>query len=93
MQISLKQLSTTKVQLNLVADNEMLEHVHSHVVEEMGRGVQVAGFRKGHAPANVVEKSLDQQTLQAQFVDHALNEMYGRSIVEKKLRQIGRAHV
>ncbi len=93
MQISLKQLSTTKVQLNLVADNEMLEHVHSHVVEEMGRGVQVAGFRKGHAPANVVEKSLDQQTLQAQFVDHALNEMYGRSIVEKKLRPVGQPAV
>lgn len=93
MQTTIKNLTPTKVEITIVADTETLARVHTAVVEEMAKGVQVAGFRKGHAPAAMAEKALDQQQLQNRFLDGALSELYGQAIVEKQLRPVGQPEV
>lgn len=93
MQITTKQLTPTRTQLTLVADEELLNRVHKAVVAELGKQVQVAGFRKGHAPAHTAEKAIDPQQLQSHFLDGALNELYGQAIVEKQLRPVGQPEV
>ncbi len=93
MQTTVKHLTPTKVELTLVADDDTLSLVHSAVVADLAKGVQVAGFRKGHAPAAVAEKAIDQQQLQTRFLDSALSELYSQAVVENQLRTVGQPAV
>lgn len=93
MQTTVKNLTPTKVELTIVADSETLTRVHTAVVTEMAKDVQVTGFRKGHAPAAMAEKALDQQQLQSRFLDGVLSEVYGQAIVENQLRPVGQPAV
>lgn len=93
MHTTLKQLTPTKVELTVEADVELIQRVKDAVVADMAKGVQVTGFRKGHAPAAMVEKAVDQTQLQSRFLDAAISELYGAAIVEKQLRPVGQPKV
>lgn len=93
MQISTKQLTPTKIEITVAADDSLLTRVKDAVLKDMAKDVQVAGFRKGHAPAHVVEKAVDQSQLQSRFLEGAVSEMYAHAIVEKQLRPVGQPNV
>ena len=93
MQTTKNQLSPTKVELTVVADQAFLDKVKDHVLGDVARTVNIAGFRKGHAPKALVEKSVDQGNLQAQFLDHAINDLYVQAIGDEKLRPVSQPEV
>jgi trigger factor len=93
MQTTVKNLTPTKVEITIVADGDTLSRVHTAIVADMAKEVQVTGFRKGHAPAAMAEKVLDQQQLQSRFLDGVLSESYGQAIVENQLRPVGQPEV
>lgn len=93
MQITLKKLNPTKVELVLLADEAQLDSAKAKTLRELGKDVSLAGFRKGHAPAHLVEKAVDQSLLQNNFLDTVLNDMYGQAIIEKRLRVVAQPEV
>ena len=93
MQTIKNQLSPTKVELTIVADQALLDTVKEHVLSDIARTMNIAGFRKGHAPKTLVEKHADQGNLQAQFLDHAINDMYSNAITGEKLRPVSQPEV
>lgn len=93
MQITQKSLSPTKVELTISADQAFMDRVKDHVLGDLSKQVNMAGFRKGHAPKALIEKNVDQSTLQSQFLDHALNDLYGEAIVQEKLRPVAQPDV
>ncbi len=88
MQTTTKKLSPTKFELTIVADDTMLASVKERVVVELAKDVNMAGFRKGHAPKALVEKSVDQNTLQTRFLDIAVNDMYVKAVNDNKIRPV-----
>jgi trigger factor len=60
---------------------------------QLARTVKVPGFRAGHAPLPVIEKNVDQQSLQTDFLDAMVNQMYVQAITEHKLRPVNRPDV
>jgi trigger factor len=93
MQVTKKNLSETKVQLTLTADAEMLQGVKQVILKEFARDMKIQGFRAGKAPLQMVEKHADPQRLQAEFLDHAVNQLYGAAIDEHKLRPVAQPDV
>ena len=88
MQVTKKNLSDTKVQLTLVADAEQLQAAKNEALEHLAKDVRLQGFRKGKAPASLVEKNIDQATLQTEFLDRAINLMYVTALYQEKLRPV-----
>lgn len=88
MQITRKDLSATKVNLSITADKAELTAFKKHVLEKLASDVKLPGFREGKAPLNLIEKNIDPQKLQAEFVDDAINHLYGDAIRDEKLRPI-----
>lgn len=86
MQIIKQQLDTTKVSLVVSAELKELADLKQKVVGRLGTNAKVAGFRAGKAPANIVEKQLDQTLLQSEFLDAAVNQLFAASIKHEKLR-------
>ena len=93
MNVSKSQISPTKVELAVEADQAFLGKVKDHVLGDLARGVNVAGFRKGHAPKNIVEKHTDPATLQNEFLQHAVNDLYIEAVSAEKLRPVGNPEI
>ncbi len=93
MQITSKKLTPTKVELTLHADQAQMDHAKSRTLHELSKDVSLAGFRKGHAPEHLVEKSVDQTLLQNRFLDAVINDMYSQAIIEEQLRVVAQPEV
>ncbi|HET6924682.1 MAG TPA: trigger factor [Candidatus Saccharimonadales bacterium] len=93
MQVALEKLNPTKFKLTITADSELLLQVKGHVLGDLAKQVKLPGFRAGKAPAELVEKNVDQSVLQQEFLEHAVNELYTRAVQEKQLRPVAQPQV
>lgn len=93
MQVHTKQLSDTSVELGIVADTAELDEIKTETLKHMRQHVKVAGFREGQTPLAMVERNADQNTLQAEFLDNAVNRLYVDAATEAKLRPVGQPQI
>lgn len=93
MQINREQIEPTKVKLSILAEQKELDKVKQHVVRDLSKNVKVPGFRAGKAPANLIEKQIDPSVLQSEFVDHAINDLYGDAIDQTGLRPVSQPQI
>ena len=93
MHVTRKDISETKVLLTVTASEAVLADYKTALLEKLAADVKVQGFRDGKAPLNVVEKNIDPQKLQAEFVEEAINQLYIAAVREEKLRPIDNPQV
>ncbi len=93
MQVTKNNLSETKVQMQLVGDQEQFKAAKKQALQSLAGSVKVQGFREGKAPLSIIEKQVDQTRLQADFVEFALNLMYTAAISQEKLRPIDQPQI
>ncbi len=93
MKVTRKDTSPTKLRLTITAGTEDLAPIKHHVLRHFAPNVKVPGFRAGHAPAAMVEKYANQQALLDEFIEHALNDLYGKAIEAEKLRSAAQPKV
>ncbi len=86
MNVAKEVKSPTKVVLSVSAAAAELEPIKRHVLSHFSKDVKVPGFRAGKAPAHLIEQSVNQKALLDEFMEHALNDLYGRAIDSEKLR-------
>ena len=89
MQIKRTALTNTKVKLAITSDQATLDTIKAHVLKHLAsEHVKLPGFRAGKAPLSLVEKSVDQNLLQSEFLDEAVNRMYAQAIRAEKIRPV-----
>ncbi len=88
MQVNRKNISETVIHLDIVAEPAELAKYKTHILEKLAPEVKIQGFREGKAPLNVIEKNLDPQKLQAEFVEDVINHLYGDAIRKENLRPV-----
>ncbi len=93
MQVHKTNVDQTTIKLILEADQELLEETKKQVLQRLRRTVKVSGFRAGKVPFELVEKNVDQQALQSEFLDAALNRMYGAALAEHNIRPVSQPQV
>lgn len=93
MQVTKQITSPTNVKLTIVADAEQLESIKQSVLQQLSQNVKLQGFRPGKAPLNLVEKSVDQNALQSEFLERAVNELYVAAIDQERVRPVAQPQV
>ena len=93
MQISRTDKSPTQISLLIRADSADLTPIKNHVLGHFAHNIKVPGFREGTAPAALVEKHIDQRALADEFIEHALNQLYGQAVDQEKLRTASKPQV
>lgn len=88
MQVKRQQINPTKVKLTIAGDQKVIDQVKQVTLEKLSLNVRVPGFRPGKAPANLVEKQLDQSLFQAEFLEQAVNHLYVEAAQHEKLRPV-----
>lgn len=94
MQIKLTRNSETNVTATIVVDQSTLDKIKLSTLKQLNSPtLKVQGFRAGKAPLEMVEKQLDPDALQAEFIDNVLNFAFGQVVSKEKLRTIGQPAV
>jgi len=89
MQVKKQVISDTRVKLTVIADQEFIDNVKSLVLRRIGdRDIKIPGFRAGKAPLNLIEKNIDSNALQQEFLEEAINRMYETAVKNENLRPI-----
>src|SRR3954471_429678 len=88
MQVTKEQVNPTKIKLSVTADQSFLDKVKQAVLKRLSQNIKVPGFRAGKAPAHLVEKQLDQASLQSEFIDEAVNQLYPKVIEQERIRPV-----
>jgi trigger factor len=88
MQIKREQISPTTVKLSINVDKAVLDSTKQSVLKKLAQDAKLPGFRQGKAPANMVEKQVDQSVLQSEFLDQVINQVYVDAVQQEKLRPV-----
>ncbi len=88
MQVKKSAVSDTKVTVTVSAGEKELSVIKDHVLGHFQGKVKVPGFRAGKVPPELLEKHVDPQALQSEFVEEAVQQLYGAAIQDLKLRPV-----
>ncbi len=88
MQATTKSIDSTTTELTVTLNEADLASVKSAVLKDLSKDVNLAGFRKGHAPEAIVEKNVDQALLQNRFLDEAVQKYYAEAAIKEGLRPV-----
>lgn len=78
----------TEVTLTITAAPEDLEPIKQLVLKKLAKNVKIPGFRGGKVPPQLVEKHVDQATLQTEFLDEAMTQLYARATEQENVRPV-----
>lgn len=88
MKFNITHPTKTLAQVTITADASELERYKAKVLQKFQAELKLAGFRKGNAPVALVEKSVDQNMLQQEFLEEAMTTLYTAAAKSEKLRPI-----
>ncbi|HEY5714623.1 MAG TPA: trigger factor [Candidatus Gracilibacteria bacterium] len=86
-------ISGSRVQFGLTIDEKDFQAAQKKIIQQHKENVSAKGFRKGHAPDNVVIASLGIERLANESIDQALTDHYRHFIEKNKLQVINRPEV
>ncbi len=72
---------------------EQLQKHRAAVLADMGKDVELKGFRKGHVPETMLMKHLGEMAILQEMANHALSEHYPHILEEYSLDAIGRPNI
>ena len=90
MDIIVKKLPESKIEMSITLSWEEWQGEMGHAVEHLGKDVKVAGFRPGKVPRDVIEKRFGKEALLIEAAEHAISHSYPKALKEKKIEAIGR---
>ncbi|HTE21583.1 MAG TPA: trigger factor [Candidatus Limnocylindria bacterium] len=93
MQVKKTNPSPTQAVLTVIADEAELAAIKAHVLTHFQSKVKVPGFRAGKVPAELLEKHVDAATLQSEFLEEAIEQLYVSAAREHQLRPVDRPQI
>lgn len=93
MQIQRTDNSATSITFAILANEQDLTPIKNQVVARLSKNVKLPGFRSGKAPQALIEKNLDQNLLQSDFLDEAMTQLYAKATATEKVRPVTRPEV
>ena len=94
MQVKTTKLTDTKFKLTVTADQQLLDNVKQQVLRHLGsKHVKLPGFRAGKAPLNLIEKHVDPNLMQQEFLEEAVNRMYVQAVKSENIRPVSQPQV
>ena len=88
MQANLEKINSTKVKLNVEANQAELTQAKDQAIKKLGVNVRLPGFRAGKTPASMLEKAIDPNTLGQETLEIIVNKLYLDAVMANQLRPI-----
>jgi trigger factor len=90
MKKTIKKLPKSEVGIAVSIPADVFEAYRPKALARAGAEAELPGFRKGKAPAHIVEKELKPMALLEEMADLAINEHFPKILVDEKIDAVGR---
>jgi len=90
---SIQKISPSQVELSCEIPFDEFEKFIQKAILDLGKDLAVAGFRKGNAPKEIIEKEIGQEKILLAAADQAIQDAYFQAIQENKLEVISSPQV
>jgi trigger factor len=88
MQVTSEKLEKSEVKLTIELTAEEFEPYRKKAAEQLGKEVEVDGFRKGEVPMDVLINKIGEQAFMGHVLDLAIGESYENAVKQEKLMAI-----
>jgi FKBP-type peptidyl-prolyl cis-trans isomerase (trigger factor) len=89
MQKTIKKLPKSEVAIEVTIPEDVFESYRDKAITRMGEHVEVAGFRKGKAPKELIEKEIRPMSVLEEMAEMAISEYLPKIFAEDKIDAIG----
>lgn len=93
MEVSIQKLPKSKVELKIKLPVEEFKRFLEKATFELGKDLEVEGFRKGRAPREVIEREIGFRKILAEAAQEAIKENYKKAILENKIEAISQPKI
>lgn len=93
MKVEVKKLPKCQAELSISVDASEMEPYLEQAVRDISQNLNIPGFRKGHAPRNIVEKEVGDFALLEQASRRAVVKFYVQAITDKKIEAIAQPEI
>ena len=93
MQVTREDINACTVQLTVVCDPEQVRDGFARAFKQASKSIRVPGFRPGHAPRALLEKSVDPEALKEMAADNIVRSVYKSAIEDQKIEPFNSSHV
>ncbi len=93
MQINRTNPTSTETKITIKASPEEIGKAKTIALGHLSSRVKVPGFREGKVPPAILEKNVDQNALQSEVLEHAVETLYASVVRQEKLRPIANPEI
>ncbi|MCL5105640.1 MAG: trigger factor [Armatimonadetes bacterium] len=93
MLVKQEQLNPSEVELHIEIEAEQVNQAVDRSYVDLGKVVNIPGFRKGKAPKEILERFLDEEKVKDRAADKLLKKAYLEALEESKLEPYAAADV
>jgi len=90
-----KKSNTKSSEIKVVVsfDDKQIQSYTEYAAKELGKTIEMKGFRKGHVPTNIVEEQYGKDVLIEYALEKKLNNIYQEVLTENKIEPIAQPSV
>ncbi len=93
MKTTIKKLDKSEVEITGGLEWAEFAKYEEKALEKIGERMELPGFRKGKAPANIIKENTNEMMLLEEMAEKALGENYVKILEENKIDAIGRPQI
>ncbi len=93
LKTNIKKLAKSEVEIEGELEAEAFEGYYHKALKKIGENVELAGFRKGKAPENILISHIPEMHILEEMAQMALGEHYPKIIEENKIDAISRPEI
>lgn len=93
MQVKITHPTTTEANLTVITTQAELNAIKTHVIGHYQGKVKVPGFRAGNVPLTILEKHVDSNQLQTDFLEEGIQQLFSQAVTAHNLRPVGQPEI
>lgn len=93
MKTQIKKLPKSEVELEIEVPAEEFNKFIEGAIFELGKDLEIEGFRKGKAPKEIIEKTIDPEKILKEAAEKAVKENYIKAVLENKIEVLGQPEI
>ena len=88
MEVKINRLASSQVELEIELPSKEFDKFIEKATLNLGRDLEVEGFRKGKAPKQVIEEKVGKNRILAEAAELAVKENYRKAVLENKIEAV-----
>ncbi len=93
MQILIQKLPKSQIELKIEVPTQDFQGFIEKAIANFGKDLEAPGFRKGHAPKEIIEREKGQGEILKEAAQLCLKEKYQEAILKEKIEPLGQPEV